>query len=113
MSDPIEETPSFPTAEGGVSAFPLERGKWLITGRYQGMHPGYMQNLAENLNWETAKHFPGRHMSYGNNFGYCILLEATDLDLIPFLEIYKKTVEIWGADIRFSQIMRITTVRNI
>ena len=111
MSDSTAETPSFPTAEGGVSASPIEY-LWFIAGRFDGMRQGYIEHMMNNLGLEAIKCFPQKSSMFNNVGGYIIFCEGTDEQFRSFLEIYKRTVEIWGADIRFTKQFRVMEVSN-
>lgn len=109
-----EGTPLHPTAEGGVSAAsPDDYKMWLITGRFDGVLLSGRQHFAENLHLETSRMFSGRCTFTGSEHEYHLLIQATDEEVGVYLEFYKRTVEIWGADIRLSYKMTIDEVRPV
>lgn len=108
-------TPLHPTVEGGVSVpFDPDRFRmWLITGRFDGIFHGSRQFFVKNLHLEFSRKFPNRSTFAGNDSGYQMMTQATDEEMSAFLEFYKRTVEIWGGDIRLSRKMLISDVQQI
>jgi hypothetical protein len=106
------ETPSYPTMEGGVSVSASEYGLWWITSLFAGMSDYDKAHFMEDLNEGLVAHFPARCMTYGNGRGFAIFLQATDPEMVLYLERFKRTVELWNMDIRYAKVMRVAYVRN-
>jgi hypothetical protein len=112
MQGKHDDTPPYPPMEGGVSVpfDPDNFRMWLITGRFDGVLVTCRQYFVQNLSLEFNRRFPNRSTFTGNENGYQMVTQATEEEMSAFLELYKRTVEIWGGDIRLSRKMLISDV---
>lgn len=102
--------------EGGV-AVPgeayLPENATFITGAFLGMRPYNVDHLLNNLRMDFYRIYGQCGFLWNNHQGYVLQVIGSPEELQEFLEVYKKTVEVWAADIRFSTQYQISEAGGI